>query len=124
MIILASCLLLAVACRPPEPDAFAVTFHNDLGQPVWLALCTSDHSATCEHPSYRSRIAPGGSVPENIAPDVGTEWAVQDKDGRLISCVLLHWRHYPGHPQELLLSKAPPWSNPCPDTTSAATPST
>jgi hypothetical protein len=121
---LSGCLLLA-ACNPNatyEPDAFAVTFHNDLGRPAWLALCQSAHSASCEHPFYRYRIAAGGSYPENIAPDVRTEWAVEAQDGQLIGCVLLHWQHYPGHAQQLRLSAAPSWHNPCPDITSSATP--
>jgi hypothetical protein len=90
------------------------TFHNDLGWLAWLALCQSTHSGSCERPRYRDRIAAGGSMPENIGPGSPEEWAVQVKDGRLIGCVLLYWKHYPGHAQQLRLSAAGSWRNPCP----------
>lgn len=106
--------------RFDEPDAFTVQFDNDLGIPVRLALCNSDHSEKCEHPAWTDTIATGESHPENIAPGVRTEWAVLDETGTLLRCVLLYWPHYLGHDQRVALSSAPAWSNPCPDITSTA----
>ncbi len=97
-----------------DPDAFAVRLTNDLGRPVVLALCNSSHSAKCEHPAYRNSVKVGESYPENIAPDVRTEWAVETSDGQLLRCVNLYWKHYPGHDATFRLSAASPWANPCP----------
>lgn len=97
-----------------DPDAFGIHFTNDLGRPIVLALCNSSHSAKCEHPAYRDPVKAGESYPENIAPDVRTEWAVETPDGRLLRCVNLYWKHYPGHDQTFRLSGASRWANPCP----------
>jgi hypothetical protein len=97
-----------------DPDAFAVQFVNDLGRPVVLALCNSSNSAKCEHPHYRDSVKIGESYPENIAPDVRTEWAVETPDGQILRCVNLYWKHYPGHDQTFRLSAASAWAKPCP----------
>ena len=105
-----------VACgaSSTSPDTFAVHFDNDLGQPVVLALCKSDHSAKCEHSGYRDRVAIGQSYPENIEAAVRTEWAVQDVSGRNLHCVVLYWSHYPGIEPHIGLSTTPLWADPCP----------
>ncbi len=110
---MASVLVMVSGCAN-DPDAFAVSFENDLTQPVVIALCHSDHSAKCEHPHYRDRIGPGESHPENISPDVRTEWAIEDARGRLLRCVVLYWKHYPGSDQRVQISAAPRWAWPCP----------
>jgi hypothetical protein len=102
-----------------QPDSFAIRFQNDLDTPVFLALCHSDHSASCQNPYYRDRIAPGAAIEENISPDTRTEWAVEDRYARPLRCVLLYWKHYPGADQSVQLSGAPRWSSPCSDTTPA-----
>jgi hypothetical protein len=106
-------------CDPNEPDAFGVSFQNDLGYPVVLALCHSDHSAICEHPHYRDNIAAGNAYAENISPDVRTEWAIETPGGELLKCVVLYWKHYPGSDQRVRLSDAPSWAWPCPRSTPA-----
>jgi hypothetical protein len=121
-VVLSGALLMAAGCEASnDPDAFGVHFQNDLGQPVVLALCRSDHSAKCEHPYYRNRIAPGHTHPENISPDVRTEWAIETPSGKLLRCVVLYWEHYPGSEQLVHLSSAPHWAWPCPRETSALT---
>jgi hypothetical protein len=100
-----------------EPDAFGIYFKNDLAQPVILNLCHSDHSKKCQHPYYRDHIAPGAAYPENISPDVRTEWAIEAPSGALLRCIVLYWKHYPGSDRDLLLSDAPGWSWPCSRTT-------
>jgi hypothetical protein len=100
-----------------DPDSFAIYFKNDLEQPVVVALCHSDHSAKCEHPYYRDRIAPGADVPENISPDVRTEWAIETLGGRPLRCVVLYWQYWPGHDENVRVSAAPPWDRPCSRTT-------
>ena len=110
-------IVAAAACDlSNDPDAFAVHFVNDLGQPVVLALCNSHigTSMRCEHPAYRDSVKSGESYPENIAPDVRTEWAVETPDGQLLRCVNLYWKHYPGRSQTFRLSAASPWTKPCP----------
>jgi len=102
-----------------DPDSFAIHFRNDLPVPVVIALCHSDHSAKCEHPYYRDRARPGASYPENISPDVRTEWAIENDSGRLLRCVVLYWKHWPGHDMEVQVSQAPRWTNPCLRQTSA-----
>jgi hypothetical protein len=97
-----------------DPDAFGINFQNDLGEPVLIELCHSDHSAKCSDPYYKDLAKPGTSYPENIAPDVRTEWAVTDTQGHLLRCVVLYWKHAPGDPQTVRLSSAPRWTNPCP----------
>src|SRR4051794_22651780 len=74
-----------------DPDAFGVRFANDLGVPVVLALCQSDHSAKCDHPHYRDHIKRGHAIEENISPDVRTEWAIESESGRPLRCVVLYW---------------------------------
>ena len=54
-----------------------------------------------------------------MAPDVGTEWAIESEDGRLLRCVLLYWKDSPGHMQ-VNLSQAPRWAKPCPRHTQAS----
>ncbi len=103
-----------------DPDSFAIYFKDDLGQPVVVALCHSDHSATCEHAYYRDAIAAGHSGAENISPDVRTEWAIETPGGRLLSCIVLYWRYWPGHDENVQLSAAPRWSWPCSRTTPAS----
>lgn len=109
-------VLATVACgaSSKSPDTFVVHFDNDLGQPVTLALCNSTHSAKCEHPPLRNRVATGQSFPENIEVTVRTEWAVQDLGGRNLRCVVLYWSHYPGTEPHVRLSTTPPWADPCP----------
>ena len=102
-----------------EPDAFAVRFENDLGQPVVLALCHSDQSARCEHPYYADSIGMRSAGLENISPGIRTEWAVLDMHGNLLRCVVLYWKHYPGGTQHVRLSGAPLWAWPCPRATPA-----
>ncbi len=114
--------LAVVACDSRAldgPDAFGIYFKNDLAQPVVLALCHSDHSAKCEHPSYRSNIPAGRSRGENISLDVRTEWAVETTDGRLLRCILLYWHYWPSHDEDVRLSRAPAWAWPCPRATPA-----
>lgn len=96
-----------------QPDAFAVRFQNDLGGSILLALCNSDHSRTCENPSYRDKLAAGSATEENISPDVKTEWAVETPDGHLLRCVLLYWKYAPNHTEIVRFSSAPAWSWPC-----------
>jgi hypothetical protein len=110
---------LASGCDANEPDAFGIHFQNDLGRPVVLALCHSDHSAKCEHPYYRDQISPGSTYAENISPDVRTEWAIESPSGALLRCVVLYWRHYPGSEQRVRLSQAPGWAWPCSRATTA-----
>jgi hypothetical protein len=110
------------ACVAPsksdlENDTFAVAFENDLGTPIILALCQSDHSDICEHPHYRERIEVGRSLLENIDLTVPEEWAVTKRDGGLLRCVRLSFVHYPGHRPKVRLSDAAMWANPCPKTT-------
>ena len=102
-----------------DPDAFGIYFNNDLRRPVVLALCHSDHSAKCANPYYRDKIAPGSSVAENISPDVRTEWAIETPDASLLRCVVLHWRYWPRHDENVRLSQAPRWNRPCSRTTPA-----
>ena len=102
-----------------EPDAFAVRFENDLGEPVVLALCHSDHSAKCEHPYYADSIGLRSAGQENISTDIRTEWAVLDRHGSLLRCVVLYWKDYPGGTQHVRLSDAPSWAWPCPRATPA-----
>jgi hypothetical protein len=111
--------LMLTGCTS-DPDAFAIYFKNDLAQPVVVALCHSDHSAKCEHAYYRDAIAPGASGPENISPDIRTEWAIETPDGQLLRCVVLYWRSWPGHDENVRLSAAPRWASPCPRTTPAS----
>ena len=66
----------------------------------------------CEHPAYRDSVKSGESYPENIAPDVRTEWAVETPDGQLLRCVNLYWKHYPGRSQTFRLSAALPRRSP------------
>jgi hypothetical protein len=109
-------LIVSAGCASTnDPDAFGVRFTNDLGRPVVLALCNSDHSAKCEHPAYRDGpLRVGDWYTENIAPDVRTEWAVETPNGRLLRCVNLYWEHYHGHEERFRLSGASRWANPCP----------
>lgn len=102
-----------------DPDSFVVRFRNDSGSPVQLALCNSDHSEACQHPRYLDEIAAGGYLDENISPGTRTEWAIETVDGVLSRCVVLFWRHYPGHAMQITLSETPIWSYPCPDSTAA-----
>jgi len=87
---------------------------------VLVALCHSDHSAKCEHAYYRDRIKPGGVESENISPDVRTEWAVANPHGRLLRCVVLYWKYWPGHDVNVRLTAAPRWAWPCSRTTRAS----
>jgi hypothetical protein len=103
-----------------DPDAFGIYFKNDLSQPVFVALCHSDHSAKCEHPYYRDRITPGTSQGENISPDVRTEWAIETPSGRLLRCVVLYWKYWPGHDVNVRVSAVPRWAWPCSGTTPAS----
>lgn len=106
-----------------EPDAFGVHFHNDLGLPVVLALCHSDHSAKCEHPYSRDHITAGSTYVEDVSPDVRNEWAIATPQGTLLKCVVLYWQHYPGSDESVDLSTAPRWAWPCPrETPSRPTP--
>jgi hypothetical protein len=114
-----ACLVIVMGCDPNEPDAFAIRFNNDLKQSVVLALCHSDHSAKCEHPYYRDTIAPGKATEENISPDVRTEWAIEDTSGTPLRCVVLYWKDWPGHDEQIRVSAAPIWAWPCPRTTPA-----
>jgi hypothetical protein len=91
-----------------------VRFQNDLGQPIVLELCQSDHSTTCDHPYYRDSFPAGFSGEEMISTNYRTEWAVADTHGRLLRCVLLYWRHYNGVTPTIRLSMAPTWASPCP----------
>ena len=102
-----------------DQDAFAVHFTNDLGVPVVLALCHSDHSSTCEHPYYRRGIDAGGTHAENIATGQRTEWAIDDDRGRLLRCIVLYWKHWPHHDEQVILSNAPIWTRSCLRTTPA-----
>jgi hypothetical protein len=102
-----------------DPDSFAIYFKNDLGQPIVVALCHSDHSAKCEHAYYRDAVTPGASGSENISPDVRTEWAIETPDGQLLRCVVLYWQYRPGHDENVLVSAAPHWARPCPRSTPA-----
>lgn len=102
-------LLFMGGCSAGQPDTFAVRFQDDLSQPMYVALCHSDHSATCEHPYYRDRVSARGSIEENISPDVRTEWAIEDRTGRPRRCVVLYWKNYPGSDQTVLISQAPRW---------------
>jgi hypothetical protein len=120
------CVIGLVGCDTRsinDPDAFGIRFTNDLSIPIVLALCHSDHSAKCEHPYYRDHIEPGGATAENISPDVRTEWAIKTEDGRPLRCILLYWKHWPGHDMRVKVSRAPHWAWPCPRET-AATPLT
>jgi hypothetical protein len=114
MAVLLTLLLVSCGSDASEPDAFGVRFTNDLGQPVHLALCNSDRSEKCEHPSYSELIPAAGSIEENIAPTVQTEWAVLDDQGRLRRCVLLYWHHAPRDEPTVRLAASPKWANPCP----------
>jgi hypothetical protein len=114
--LLALLLTFALAGRDTsnDPDAFGVNFKNDLGKPVLIELCHSDHSAKCDDPYYKNLANENTSYPENISPDVRTEWAVADTHGRLLRCMVLYWNHAPGHSPTVRLSTAPRWTNPCP----------
>ena len=101
------------ACTLGDRDSFAVRFQNDLGRPVVVALCHSDHSRVCRHAYYRDRIEVGKSTEENIAPDVRTEWALETPSGKLLRCVVLYWKDDPGHTQVVRASDAPRWTWPC-----------
>jgi hypothetical protein len=103
-----------------DPGAFGVYFQNDPGQTVLVALCHSDRSAKCEHAYYRDRIKPGSVEPENISPDIRTEWAVENPHGRLLRCVVLYWKFWPGHDVNVRLTAAPRWAWPCSRTTRAS----
>ena len=100
-----------------DPDTWAVHMENDLGQPVVVALCQTDHSRMCTSPSYTDHIKVGGASDYNIGPDAAEEWAIKDKSGQLLRCVRLYWKHYPGGDVRLRLSKAPRWAWPCPRST-------
>ncbi|MGE0305944.1 MAG: hypothetical protein AB7Q27_09305 [Acidimicrobiia bacterium] len=73
------------------------------------------------NPYYKDKIDVGETAGENISTNIRTEWAVVTKDGQLVKCVNLNWRHYPGHSMEIRLSWTPAWTNPCPDATESAT---
>jgi hypothetical protein len=60
---------------------------------------------------------------ENISPDVRTEWAIESESGRPLRCIVLYWKHWPGHDMQVEVSQAPRWVSPCPRET-AATPVT
>lgn len=109
-------VLAAVGCGNivSDSDALAVRFKNDLGKPVRLALCNSDHSEKCENPAYSDPVPAGGSIEENIAPTVQTEWAVLDDRDRPMRCVVLYWQHDPLDEPVIRLSSSPRWANPCP----------
>jgi hypothetical protein len=115
-------LLMIAGCSTTgmnDPDSFAIYFNNDLRQSVVVALCHSDHSAKCEHAYYRDAIAPGTAEPENISPDIRTEWAIETPDGQLLRCVVLYWHYWPGHDEDVRVSAAPRWTWPCSRTTPA-----
>jgi hypothetical protein len=121
-VLLAGVMLILAGCSTRgmnDPDAFGVYFKNDLARPVVVALCHSDHSAKCEHAYYQDGIAPGSSEGENISPDVRTEWAIETPEGQLLRCVVLYWRYWPGHDENVLISAAPGWTWPCARTTPA-----
>jgi hypothetical protein len=103
-----------------EPDAFGIHFANDLSQPVVLALCASDRSVNCGHADYQDHIGVGDATAENISPDVRTEWAIEASNGKLLRCVLLYWKYWPGHDETVRLSASPRWATPCPRKTPAS----
>lgn len=123
-IVVIVCALALVGCDTRginDPDAFGVRFNNDLSVSVVLALCHSDHSAACEHPYYTAHVKPGSAIEENISPDVRTEWAIKARDeSRLLRCVVLYRKHWPGHDMQVNLSQAPHWAVPCPRATPAS----
>lgn len=110
--------LLLAACGVSDADlnhdTFPIWFKNDLGQPVVIALCNSDHSDICEHPAFTDPIDDGRLQPENIELHAPEEWAVANSSGNLFKCARLSFAHYPGHSPHVLLSEAAPWADPCP----------
>ena len=99
-------------------DQNEIYFKNDLSQPVILARCTRDASASCSHPYYRDRIAPKAVVAVNISQGPSIEWAVESASGQLLRCVRLYWKY--GYDQDVRLSQAPNWATPCPRKTPTA----
>src|SRR4051812_35100369 len=95
------------------PGVVSVHIRNDVGRPVILALCRSDHSAVCANPGFRVRIRAGGTTRVVVPSALRTEWAVESLRGTLLRCLILHWHSDPGSTQLVRLSQAPPWADPC-----------
>lgn len=69
----------------PTEQAFAISFLNDLGQPVALKLCADDN---CHSFNHTNTVRPGDRYPENISDrDLLTRWLVEDQQGRVLGCL-------------------------------------
>ena len=75
----------------PTEQAFTVTIHNDLSEPVVLKQCD-----TVCGPNFHEtdRLAPGASVPVNTSSEnVPNWWVVVGNDGKPLGCLNLLYDH-------------------------------
>jgi len=79
----------------PTEQAFSVTIHNDLSEPVVLKQCD-----TVCGPNFHEidRLAPGASVPVNTSSEnVPNWWVVVGNDGMPRGCLNLLYDHNAPH---------------------------
>ena len=75
----------------PTEQAFTVTIHNDLSEPVVLKQCD-----TVCGPNFHEidHLAPGASVPVNTSSEnVPNWWVVVGNDGEQLGCLNLLYDH-------------------------------
>ena len=75
----------------PTEQAFPVTIHNDLSEPVVLKQCD-----TVCGPNFHEidRLEPGASVPVNTSSEnVANWWVVVGNDGKQLGCLNLLYGH-------------------------------
>jgi len=77
-----------------NPDAFGITFDNNLNVPITLALC--EDIPRCATPDYMVHLSPGGKEQENIGTGVRTTWVLDSAMGR--RCITLMYRNYVDNP--------------------------
>jgi hypothetical protein len=119
-----SVLLVVVLCGCMGPDdgrhvaLFGIRFRNDLTHRIVLVACNTDGGARCDLIREPHPVDPGKQYSDGIAPGGRELWAVEAPDGRKLRCVNLHWVRYPGFIPLVSLSRAPPWTTPCPESPS------
>jgi hypothetical protein len=87
-----------------NPDAFAVVFLDDLGQPIKLSSCNNPPS--CSSLNYTYSISNGSKDTENIGTDVKSTWLITEQSGtNFRKCLTLLYPNYVSHPK-IRLSKA------------------
>lgn len=87
----AALTLVGAGCDSIDPteQAFAISFWNDLDQPVALRLCSDNN---CGSFDYTHTLKANERYPVNVSDrEVLTRWLVADEQGHVLGCLPLRF---------------------------------